>query len=120
VIHHEPLRPEARDLSSGPKAAPGGLPAKDTEIGGLVPNDQVYEPHYCGDVGFIDLGSAADRPAYYFRREDGVVIGRCGGSCMIDVPPGRCARECPPPEWICRPVGETSFKASLAKPRPPR
>jgi hypothetical protein len=120
VTRTTPAQPPRRDLSSGPEAIPGELPGEDTEIGARVSDFHPHKPYYCGGIGFIDLGSAVDGPAYYFRREDGVVIGHCGGACMIDTPEGRCARECPPAEWICRPVPELSSGASLAKPGPPR
>ncbi|HEX8468068.1 MAG TPA: hypothetical protein VF620_09725 [Allosphingosinicella sp.] len=120
VARSGPAQPVPRDLSSGPEVIQGKLPGEDTEIRWLVPNAYKREPYYCGDIGYIDLGSASDGPAYYFRREDGFVIGRCGGACMIDIPEGRCARECPPAQWTCRPFREPSFNASLAKPRRPR
>ncbi|HEX8239579.1 MAG TPA: hypothetical protein VF574_07555 [Allosphingosinicella sp.] len=104
------------DLRSGPRPKRGQLPPEDTEIGWLVPNSDHYKVYYCGDIGFVDTGSAADKPAYYFRRKDGFVIGRCGGSCMIDMPPGRCARECPPPQWTCS-MKDTEFSASRSTPR---
>lgn len=57
-------------------------------------------PLYCGPIGYMDCHSGADGPAYYFRRDSGEIISYCGGYCMGG-PEGRCARECPPPQWTC-------------------
>ena len=58
------------------------------------------EARYCRGIGLIDLGSAVDGPAYYFRRSDGRIIGRCGGLCWRQSE--RCRQECPPRGWDCR------------------
>ena len=75
----------------------GELPARGTQIGDRVPRN--YRAFYCGDIGFVDVASAVDGPAYYFRRHDGRIIGTCGGACMINSE--RCRRECPPAGWTC-------------------
>jgi hypothetical protein len=90
--------PEVPELTEGP------LPPGDTEIGRVVTNPTVARARYCADIGLIDMGAVVDGPAYYFRRSDGVIIGRCGGFCMGEEIPGRCARECPPPGWQCHPA----------------
>jgi hypothetical protein len=82
------------------RPTPGPLPPGNTEIGRLVSGRA--QAHYCGAIGFIDLGSATDGPAYFFRRGDGRVIGRCGGFCRGPEGRQRCRRECPPPGWRCR------------------
>ena len=89
----DPVRTAPARLTVGP--VPGG----DTEIGRLVRGPA--QARYCGGVGFIDLGSATDGPAYFFRRSDGRVLGRCGGYCWDPDQRARCARECPPPAWRC-------------------
>ena len=77
----------------------GPLPPADSEIGRLARGST--RAHYCGAIGFIDLGSATDGPAYFFRRGDGRVLGRCGGYCRSPEGRARCRRECPPPGWSC-------------------
>ncbi len=81
------------------RAVPGPVPQRG-EIGRLVHGRA--QALYCGDIGFVDLGSAVDGPAYYFRRNDGRVVGRCGG--YLRTPEGRRngARSCPPRSWTCR------------------
>jgi len=86
---------------AAPRPTEGPLPGGSTEIGRLVRGPA--RARYCGDVGFIDLGSAVDGPAYFFRRSDGRVLGRCGGFCWAPEQRPRCARECPPREWTCGP-----------------
>jgi hypothetical protein len=76
------------------------LPGPDTEIGRAAKS--CSPPRYCGTLGYVDCGSAADGPAYYFQRNSGKIVGYCGGYCMAD-PKGTCAKTCPPPEWTCRP-----------------
>jgi len=85
-------------LAAGARHDPvaGPLPPAGTEIG-RVARGTAY---YCGGIGFVDMGAAVDRPAYYFRRRDGAIIGHCGGYCWADVQ-HRCARECPPRGWTC-------------------
>jgi hypothetical protein len=78
----------------------GPLPPGNTEIGRLVRSRA--QARYCGAIGFIDLGAATDGPAYFFRRGDGRVIGRCGGFCRSPEGRQRCRRECPPAGWRCR------------------
>ena len=80
------------------RSVPGDLPPGDTEIGKLA--EQCTKPRYCGPVGYVDCGSAADGPAYYFERRSGKVLGYCGGYCMMGGE--KCARTCPPPEWTCQ------------------
>lgn len=80
-------------LTSGP------LPRGHGEIGRLVRG--AAQARYCGSIGFIDLGSATDGPAYFFRRSDGRVLGRCGGFCRGPEARQRCRRECPPAGWRC-------------------
>ncbi|HEY0629847.1 MAG TPA: hypothetical protein VGD23_11025, partial [Sphingomicrobium sp.] len=41
------------------------LPGRGTEIDQLVGKRQ--PAHYCGGIGYVDLGAAVDGPAYYFR-----------------------------------------------------
>ena len=75
----------------------------DTEIAaavGLASGGPV-QARYCGGIGFVDLGSATDGPAYYFRKSDGHIVGACGGYCMAD-PSGHCKTDCPPAGWTCR------------------
>jgi hypothetical protein len=76
------------------------LPGPNTEIGRVAKN--CSPPRYCSALGFVDCHSAEDGPAYYFERNSGKIVGRCGGICMTD-PEGKCAKTCPPPEWTCRP-----------------
>jgi hypothetical protein len=80
----------------GPSTGP--LPGNHTEIGRIAGQSRIA--HYCGGIGYVDLGAAVDGPAYYFRKADGRIIARCGGHC--DGEAERCATECPPPEWNCR------------------
>jgi hypothetical protein len=79
-------------------ALAGALPAADTEIGRLA--GRCTKPLYCGRIGYVDCGSAADGPAYYFERESGKVLGYCGGYCMMDQK-GQCRTSCPPKAWTC-------------------
>jgi hypothetical protein len=82
----------------------GPLPSRNTEIGKAAQG----RAYYCGDLGFVDMGSAVDGPAYYFRRHDGVIIGRCGGNCWADLN-HTCRRECPPAGWTCGPIPARYF-----------
>jgi hypothetical protein len=86
-------------LAASQRPALGPVPDRG-EISRLVSSPA--QALYCGGIGFIDLGSAVDGPAYYFRRSDGRVLGRCGG--YLRTPEGRRqgARVCPPPGWTCR------------------
>ena len=77
----------------------GRLPGPHTEIGKLVGSRSVVA-HYCGPIGYVDLGAELDGPAYYFRKTDGRVIARCGGYCEAD--PRSCVGNCPPKSWKCR------------------
>ena len=95
----------ASDAGSG--LVRGPLPPAGTEIG-RVARGPAY---YCGDIGFVDMGSAADGPAYFFRRRDGAIIGHCGGYCMGN--PRRCARECPPRGWTC--TNRLPLQGSMAR-----
>lgn len=88
-----PVAPAASDII----AVPGELPPATTEIGRLVPRRNI--PYYCGAIGFVDVAAAVDGPSYFFRRSDGAVIGRCGGTCMGGGE--RCRNQCPPREWTC-------------------
>ena len=95
-------------------AIPGNLPPEVTEIGkittvGRLPpgNTKIGTsarrcgiPRYCGQVGYVDCGSAKDGPAYYFAKDTGKILGFCGGYCMGD-PNGNCEKTCPPPSWKC-------------------
>ena len=84
----------------------GPLPGRGTEIGRLVgPTTRAF---YCGDTGFVDVGSAVDGPAYYFRRSDGAVIGTCGGACMMDKDKS-CDRDCPPKSWTCGALPDEAY-----------
>ena len=88
-------------LLEGPncrKSVPGDLPPPDTEIGKLA--RYCPKPRYCGRVGYVDCGAATDRPAYYFERQSGKIIGYCGGYCMAQ--PDKCEKTCPPPQWTCK------------------
>src|SRR3954452_25195950 len=58
----------------------GAIPAG-TEIAQAI-GSHTPNARYCGPIGFVDLGSAEDGPAYYFRKSDGKIIGRCGAYCM--------------------------------------
>jgi hypothetical protein len=58
------------------------------------------KPIVCGQLAYTDCGSALDRPAYYYHRTSGKILGTCGGACWRDET-GRCKRECPPPGWTC-------------------
>lgn len=85
-------------------AVPGKLPAGDTEIGAVA--KRCSAPRYCGKVGLVDCGSATDGAAYYFDKDTGKILGRCGGFCMEPVRPGEtprddCETSCPPPSWKC-------------------
>lgn len=82
--------------SEGRRPIPGPLPSRDTEIGRLASG----RAYYCGDLGYVDMGAAVDGPAYYFRRRDGVVVGRCGGIRRPD-PAHENQRQCPPAAWTC-------------------
>lgn len=74
-------------------------PGSHTEIGKLVGSRSVVA-HYCGLIGYVDLGAELDGPAYYFTKGDGRVIARCGGYCEVD--PKSCIGNCPPKSWKCR------------------
>ncbi len=55
----------------------------------------------CGDIGYIDGGSAFDGPAWFVNEKTQEPISTCGGACML---PDRdqfvmCRKLCPPPEW---------------------
>ena len=80
---------------AAPRMTVGPLPQG--EIASLAP--RTAEARYCGGVGYVDLGSAVDGPAYYFRRSDGKVLGHCGGYCMMRN--DECAHQCPPKSWTC-------------------
>lgn len=48
-------------------------------------------------VQYVDCGAAYDGPAYYVDVETGVILGHCGGACMM----GGCPKnQCPPPKWL--------------------
>jgi hypothetical protein len=79
---------------------PLGAITSGTEIAEAI-GSHAPSARYCGAIGFVDLGSAEDGPAYYFRKSDGKIIGRCGGICMAD-PSGHCKTDCPPAGWTCR------------------
>lgn len=79
-------------------AMPGPMPDNASEVGQVA--KQCSMPVYCGEIGFIDCGSAADGPAYYFQKGSGKILGTCGGACMIDSE--QCRKSCPPPKWTCR------------------
>jgi hypothetical protein len=83
----------------------GPLPSRNTEIGRVAQGTAFY----CGSLGFVDLGSAVDGPSYYFRRHDGVIVGRCGGYCMADANHS-CQRACPPAGWSCGNLPERAFR----------
>lgn len=89
--------PAPPDDPVAPTLAQGSLPGPQTEVGQLA--RQCQKPVYCGDVGYVDCGAAVDRPAYYFDRDSGEVLGRCGGYCMMQGE--QCAASCPPPRWQC-------------------
>jgi hypothetical protein len=88
-----------------PALVEGPLPSRDTEIGRAARGPA----HYCGALGFVDMGAATDGPAYYFRRRDGVIVGHCGGYCMADFN-HRCRSECPPAGWTCGPIPQSDFE----------
>jgi hypothetical protein len=48
----------------------------------------------------IDCQSELDGPEYFVDNQDGVLLMRCGGRCLIKDPndPLDC-RACPPPAW---------------------
>jgi hypothetical protein len=89
-------------------AIKGPLPGRNTEIGrASFRGSEAWSPHsalYCKGIGYLDMGSAADGPAYYFERSTGKIIGRCGGYCMSrEAGTGvQCRTKCPPKEWTCR------------------
>lgn len=79
----------------------GDLPRRDTEIDRAA--GRAKTATYCGNIGYLDLGSAVDGSAYFFDRRTGKIISTCGGACEFD-PENRCKRECPPPAWTCGPL----------------
>ncbi|MBC6981382.1 hypothetical protein [Caulobacter sp. 17J80-11] len=95
----------AFQLAACNAAVPAKLPAGDTEIGAVARDCSA--PRYCGKVGFVDCGAAWDGPAYYFEKDTGKILGRCGGDCIGPVGPDGadpardCATSCPPPAWKC-------------------
>jgi len=92
----------------GRRPVEGRLPSRDTEIGRLATG----RAYYCGDLGYVDMGSAVDGPAYYFRRRDGVIVGRCGGFRRPDAN-HNAQRECPPAGWTCRAAPVTPIGPGL-------
>jgi hypothetical protein len=50
----------------------------------------------CGDLAYVDCGSAVDGPAYYINAALDVVA-TCGGACMNPAEPCNC----PPDGWTC-------------------
>lgn len=100
-----PMRGDGGPIASPVPAAAGRTPVEGAlPTGGNLPQGLRgrSRAYYCGDIGFVDAGSAVDGPAYYFRRQSGQVITVCGGACMGDM--DRCRRECPPTGWTCGPV----------------
>jgi hypothetical protein len=85
------------NASAGPALVEGDLPPGNTAIARVAVGDRCSRPQYCGGIGYLDCGAAADGGAVYFDREDGEIISVCGGACMADI--DRCHRECPPPAW---------------------
>lgn len=61
-------------------------------------------PVLCGDLAYVDCGSAVDGPSYYLEKKTGKRISACGGACWI--PQGEqvevCKTLCPPKQWTCR------------------
>lgn len=86
-------------LAASRRPVPGPVPHRG-EIGALVQGRA--NALYCGNIGYVDLGAAVDGPAYYFRRSDGRVVGRCGGYRWNPDQRQTARRECPPPGWTCR------------------
>lgn len=86
-------------LAASRRPVPGPVPRRG-EIGELVHGRA--NALYCGNIGFIDLGSAVDGPSYFFRRNNGRIVGRCGGYRRTPEQRRTGPRECPPPSWTCR------------------
>jgi hypothetical protein len=81
-------------------AVMGPMPGPRTEIGQVT---TLKKARYCGQIGFVDLGSATDGPSYYFQRKSGKIISVCGGACWFTTAAQReiCRTKCPPKEWTC-------------------
>ncbi|HEX6740781.1 MAG TPA: hypothetical protein VF079_03160 [Sphingomicrobium sp.] len=96
----ERRRPLPEPYSWLPKG-PIPLHSEIADAAGLKSGGPAPTARYCGAIGFVDLGSAVDGPAYYFRKSDGKILGRCGGYCWADRG-GHCKTDCPPARWTCR------------------
>ena len=78
----------------------------DADILPEQPAGRCGEARICGDLSYVDCGSAMDGPSYFYKTDTREIVMRCGGTCMMqakDIRPGYCS-ECPPKEWTCEAV----------------
>jgi hypothetical protein len=65
----------------------------------------------CGDLSYIDCGSAYDGPSYFVKTATLETVMRCGGACQRPVSmqkDDQVCTQCPPKAWTCGDTNQPS------------